>query len=152
MAAVRARAITSRHRAVGTCWHTLGMPGAASPVLALWAAPQTRSTVKAMTARAVPQTSGLASLRHSALSSHSTIALPSRGFEIGDLKEPVFESGLFEGHELSDHAAGDQRGVHVAAAVMVDDEPSVLMPAGPTGQQAACGRGVRWPHPDENAP
>src|SRR5215472_7748183 len=96
------------------------MRGLASAARALCAASQVISRHNAAMASAVPHTSGLTILRSSARSNHSMRFLPDY------LHEPVFQPGQFHGHRLRDDAACRQGGVHVPAAVMLDEELALL--------------------------
>src|SRR5262249_62416108 len=76
---------------------TSGIGGLATPPRALFAPPQVMSRQKPVMARPAPPTSGLASLRNSATSSHGMSVL-----RLGDLEEPVLQPGPLDGHRLGD--------------------------------------------------
>ena len=145
LAAACACAITCLHCAVAACAQTSGIRGLARAARALLAAPQVMSRQKATIASAVPQTSGLTSLRNSATSSHNM-----RVLFLDDLQEPVLQARQLDGHRLGDDTARGQRCVHVPAAVVLDQELAVQLPSRPAGQQPASDLVVRRIdlHPD----
>src|SRR4029077_9017428 len=147
LAAACACAMTCWHCAVTTRAQTSGIRGLASALRALFAPPQVMSRQKPVMASPVPHTSGLISLRSSAASSHSTCVLIP-----GDLEKHLFQPRPLDGHRFSDHPACHQGAVHVAAAVVLDDELPLRVPGRPPGQQPGSCFAVRGTDLDPDPP